>query len=512
MRHPWRLVAFGFGVCCVAGSLLFPVTGCGDDERAPACKSGTNCGVGGSTSSSGTGGEGAGGSGANRVNWVKVFGDDAAQRATSVALDSEGNIFVAGYYSGMMAFDEEQFPENAAHDIFLAKLDPAGEVLWIHPFGQNGPAPGNQSAINLAVDPDDNVVVTSAIIGDTSIGLDTPAVFQQPGNQEALFAAKLTGAGGFLWATMIGSGGTDVTARGVDCDADGNVFVVGDVIGDGISFQGAIINLGAGGAFVVKLAQDTGQVNWARGYEHSSYNVVARDIAVDSDGGAIFVGDFTDILALQNGEMTNIGSGNGTTDVFLIKLAAADGAELWTKQYGGVEGQQLGQAVALDAQDNIHLAASFSGRIDFGDGSLETNGDDYDPAFAKLNVDTTCRWSVAVASPEGQQAWAIDVGSQDQMVVAGFFQGKMNWTEPALGTQGNDDIYVAQLDSEGALDWARAIGGVGMQWAYDVAVAEDGTVVFVGSSDGDINVAGDILVNGGNLDIVIGSIDGAAAQ
>ncbi|MBW2455407.1 MAG: hypothetical protein JRI68_12885 [Deltaproteobacteria bacterium] len=513
MRHPWELVTNGVGVCCLVGSLLIPIGGCGGDDRAPACKSGTDCGLGGTTSSSGTGGEGAGGgSTSSAVKWVKVFGDDAAQLATSVALDSQGNIFVAGHYSGMMAFDEEQFPENTAHDIFLAKLDPAGAVLWIHPFGQNGAAPGPQDEINVAVDSEDNVVVTSAIVGDTSIGLDTPAIFQQQGNQEALFAAKLTGDGGFLWATMIGSGGTDVTARGVDCDADGNVYVAGDVIGDGISFQGTIINLGAGGAFVVKLAHDTGMVTWARGYEHSSFNVVAQDIAVDSDGAAVVVGDFTGVLTLQNGELTNIASGEGMTDIFLIKLAAADGAELWAKHYGSADGQRLGHGVALDGQDHIHVAAAFFGQVDFGKGPHEVDGERYDPVVAKLNADTTCRWSVAVASPEHQRPLGIDVGSDNQVVVAGLFQLEMNWTVPALATKGNDDIFVAQLDSEGMLDWARGIGGLGQQWATDVAVADDGTVVFVGWSDGDIELTGDILENAGGRDVVIGSIDGNAPQ
>ena len=72
-------------------------------------------------------------------------------RAESIAYDSEGNIIIAGYsWYGIY---------NSNQTVFVMKLNPAGEIIWLQRFMGEGVGDYDNGTVNgLFIDDEDNVL------------------------------------------------------------------------------------------------------------------------------------------------------------------------------------------------------------------------------------------------------------------------------------------------------------------------------------------------------------------
>lgn len=84
--------------------------------------------------------------------WVKVFGSDANDEATSVDLDAIGNLFIAGTSDGTL---QDGYPVGGK-DIFVAKVSTTGVRKWIKQLGTTA----DDIASSVLVQPAGTVVIT----------------------------------------------------------------------------------------------------------------------------------------------------------------------------------------------------------------------------------------------------------------------------------------------------------------------------------------------------------------
>ncbi|MEK7874329.1 MAG: SBBP repeat-containing protein, partial [Chloroflexota bacterium] len=86
------------------------------------------------------------------IVWTAQFGSIKDDSAKSIALDSVGNVYVAGYTSGILPGQTSA----GSSDAFVAKLSSAGFLVWTRQFGSTGGDLGE----GVAVDGSSNVYVT----------------------------------------------------------------------------------------------------------------------------------------------------------------------------------------------------------------------------------------------------------------------------------------------------------------------------------------------------------------
>lgn len=71
--------------------------------------------------------------------WVKQVGSSSTDQGRDLAIDAFGDIYITGWFSGMVDFDPNIGIENITaigdEDAFVQKLDSDGNLLWVKQFG-----------------------------------------------------------------------------------------------------------------------------------------------------------------------------------------------------------------------------------------------------------------------------------------------------------------------------------------------------------------------------------------
>jgi len=128
-------------------------------------------------------------------------------------------------------------------------------------------------------------------------------------------------------------------------------------------------------------------------------------------------------------------------------------------------------------------------------------------------------WAKQSGGPGLDRAWAIAQDGLGNSFVTGFFNGTATFglgevNETTLASAGGDDMFVAQYDSSGLLQWAKRAGGAGLNRGLGVAVDDLGnsyvTGVFQGSAtfgQGEANQT--TLSSAGSDDIFVAKYDSA---
>ncbi len=92
--------------------------------------------------------------------WAKTFGGSDYDKAYSIAVDANGNVYTAGYYQGTVDFDPgsgtDNHSSNGGYDAFTQKLDTYGDYVWANTFGANAYDYGR----SIAVDANNNIYTT----------------------------------------------------------------------------------------------------------------------------------------------------------------------------------------------------------------------------------------------------------------------------------------------------------------------------------------------------------------
>ncbi len=208
-----------------------------------------------------------------------------------------------------------------------------------------------------------------------------------------------------------GGSGHDIASRNTVAP-DGSEVIVGSFTGTA-DFGGTTLTttgLADGDAFVAKYAPD-GSLAWAKQLgSPTGRGDSAKDVAIDGQGNVVVVGQFMDTVNFGGGNLTSAGG----WDIFVAKFTAG-GAHVWSKRFGAA-GDDLGDAIAVDASDNIMIGGGFIETVSFGGAPLvstkvTTWTSMMDPFVASFTPAGVHRWSKSFATGNGMVlGLAVDRG------------------------------------------------------------------------------------------------------
>jgi hypothetical protein len=91
-------------------------------------------------------------------------------------------------------------------------------------------------------------------------------------------------------------------------------------------------------------------------------------------------------------------------------------------------------------------------------------------------------WEVGATATGDAIVRGLGFDELERLIAAGTFHGTLDLGTVQLVSQGDQDIFVAKFAANGALLWAKALGGAGLDHFTGLAVAPDGTA-FVARAD-----------------------------
>jgi len=364
--------------------------------------------------------------------WSRRLGAGGQVEVRQIAADGEGNVLVAGHFSGAMNLGDRTVRAAGEHDLFLVKLDANGKPRWGHAYGDAA----DQQMMRLAVDDAGNAVLMGWMAGRVDFGTGVLRGHQQSWD---LFVAKLDPDGRAVWARRFGDG-SDVHGYGLAVDRRGMITVTGHFDGRLDLGLGSLQSAGGDDAFVLRL-DPAGEPLWdvhlgGPGTQH------AGGVAADHAGNVVIAGTFSGAIDFGGGVIRSAGS----SDIFLAKLGPY-GKQIWVRRFGdaGSNGY-LTVNVGVDDHGAPVMAGIFDGVVDLGGGRLVGEGM-WTFFVARFDPDGEALWSHAFGHGRALVTSGLAVSRGGDVVVAGEFQRALSFTPVAapLVSEGGYDAFVLRL-------------------------------------------------------------------
>ncbi|MEE9269989.1 MAG: SBBP repeat-containing protein [Candidatus Krumholzibacteria bacterium] len=289
--------------------------------------------------------------------WSLLFGDVGLDAGYDVAVDTAGDVWLTGFFEGVVDFGGGPLAAAGDTDVFVAKLTAAGNHVTSQRFG----GAHKDRAHRIALDRFNNVLVTGQFGGD----LDVEGNFLINAGGDDGFLVKFDAQGNHLWSRGFGGPLGDIS-YGLAVDESGNAFVTG-YFRDRVSFDGStLVSAGALDIFVAKY-DSSGTHLWSRRLGGPGGDS-GWALAVDADANVVVTGNIQSTADSSSDSLTP----DGAADIFFA-LYDSEGVHLWSQRFGGVHDDFAFDIVTL-APENVAIVGAFEGGVDLGDGELTSAG------------------------------------------------------------------------------------------------------------------------------------------
>ncbi len=298
---------------------------------------------------------------------------------------------------------------------------------WAYTWGADKQDDQQEYAYDVARDRFGGIYVTGnfANRADFSAGQDPYSYDINSWGESDIFLSKFNAQGEFQWATGIGGEGTD-TGHAVATDSAGCILLTG-------SFQGEF--------------------------------------------------DFNPHVSHYDPHSAINGS-----DIFLIKYDKL-GRQIWARTWGGYKKDEHGQGVAVDGSDNVYVTGYYGMTVDFDPGpgtATHTSNGHGDVFISKFNSMGQFQWVRTIGGGSTEVGFGIAADYAGNVYATGYFYGQgidlSAGQKPGghmVSSNGNADTFLTKFNTDGGFEWARSWGGDESDYAYDIALTDDGSTAYI---------------------------------
>jgi hypothetical protein len=339
--------------------------------------------------------------------------------------------------------------------------------------------PGDQRVTAAAVAADGSVYVAGKFTG--ALGASFGGLVAAGGTDA--FVARYAADGTRAWVVRLGGVWLD-EALGLALLPDGGVAIVGRFEGTATFGGTSLTSGGSFDGFVARLGPD-GAVSWARRLG-GQYQDAVRAVAADSAGDVYVTGDFYGSLDLGGIVLASA----GYQDMFVARLAAADGATVWAASGGGT-GYDQGRAIAIDpGSGDVVTAGVFAPNAVIAGTTLA--GFPSSPSAVYVarygGADGTPRWALQLGDTQSDDAAAVAIDAGGDALVG--------WTSGYLATFGGPFSigaglpYVTRIAPDGTVRSTQGLGNASGKVLHALAIDASGDLLVGGAFVGNVEFGG----------------------
>lgn len=369
--------------------------------------------------------------------WCRRFGGSLDDYGRTFCMDSENNIYIAGYCWNNCTYGNTESEDTVFSDLgykrVLLKVSPDGNLIQSTVLSFN--------VFGLDVDLNGNVYSTGSFSDTTDF---------DPGSGEYLITAengrffihKLNANGDFEWVRTY-HGNYPFYGKALRCDKN-NDIIVGGFYREPIDFDPSPDTLlltpseqGSQEGVILKM-DEAGNLIWAYTLVGELSNINA--LSVDNNNDVLVSGMFQGIIDFNYGENDSIissGTGFNPYDFeernFLLKLSE-NGSFQWVRAFPKVLYGRVG-LIAMDYLNAIYYATTFSGTVDIDPTSgsfFGTSNGWGDVYLTKLSPDGSFQWGLFYGGTEQDEPYSMVSTSDGTLYIGGFFRATCDF-DPGVG-------------------------------------------------------------------------------
>ena len=436
--------------------------------------------------------------------WSKSYGAQNFDEATDIQRDTSGNLYIVGTFKDTLQIDTITLSTTATGDVFFAKLDSLGHVIWAKAIGSSGTDEG----LAIGLDDNQNVYVAGIFQGTLNFGSTSVSSI---GTTTNYFVAKYDNNGTFSWVKNIYTPNVDINNvpfKGFDMAVagDGSVFVVGVFQGQ-VQFPNAAAALSGGASgflpssYLVKF--NTNGIYQNGTTVSAATRTYVGSVTVDSQNNPVVGGyaySSSCIGCTVNGilDLLVFARKYNSTSLGLIK-SVTSGTGVAPDGFNG-----LGVAVAVDENDDIYLAGEFLGNLSFS-GTVATNSNAIsttDIFIAKASsINSVWQWITTIGGTGNENVIGLDVRN-GYVFLGGDFEISLISGNTTLQTP-TSEAFIAKYDIQGNAEYLRQIeGGFGSR-VNSIVTDDNESVYATGQFLGEAILDLDTLISVSNADVFV---------
>ncbi|HLG35075.1 MAG TPA: hypothetical protein VI757_09360, partial [Bacteroidia bacterium] len=436
--------------------------------------------------------------------WARSGGSISNDYSNATCTDANGNVYITGTFQGSTITFGSYTLQNVTAgtlDIFIAKYDATGNVLW----AESGGGTRDDYAYGIAADVNGNVYITGYFRSPSIMfGTITLTHSDSTGIYDDIFIAKYDSAGNVLWAKSAGSKVSWERSYGICTDTDSNVYITGMYVSSTPVIFGSdtLINRGGYDIFIAKYDAG-GNLLWAKSEGGTSYDF-GIGICFDISGHFYLTG-YQYQAVFGNDTLT----GNGLS-VFVAKYDTS-GNILWAKNALGpnVFSFSVGTGITTFSGSNVYITGFFRYSVSFGNDTLSNAGTD-GIFIARYDSSGNALWGRSPGGTNYDYSNSICTDANGNAFVTGYFASSfLNFGGiPVLNANaGFLDVFVAQYDSSGNALWAKSIGGQDYDYGMGISSNAIGDVYLTGYFGSySLNFGSTTVTNNGSYDIFLAKL------
>ena len=402
----------------------------------------------------------------------------------------------------------QSLTSNGQSDIFIRKLDSDGNLIWVKSIG--GVNYDRAASIHIDNNNDIYVLGTFINTVDFDPGTGVHNLTSSITNTYDVFLLKLTAQGEFAWVrqfeglqlVQFGWGGN--TNGGLKGDSQNNIYFTGSYTGE-IDFDPGLgvftlNNTGAANVFVEKLDVN-GNFVWVKEIEHFTASagtyLIGAQCDIDAEDNIILSGRFRDTIDVDPSASTNyvFSSSVGAFDLFVVKWNS-NGVYQWVKSFNLNHWGSYYNSLEADYANNIVLTGNFSGTVDFDPGigvhevTSFNSGIHSSSYVLKLDENGSFVW-VNTFNRSYANHKGLDIDQCGSVYYSSSYLDSIefisNTDTISLSSDYSANVFVLKIDESGVYKWAEQIDGSSTSNNYtrDILVDNQSNVFLIGSFTGD---------------------------
>jgi len=300
--------------------------------------------------------------------WSRKWVSDAVGVIpTSYAVTSTGEVLAGGYFTGTADFGGG--PLTAApgpgEDMFLVKLDAAGNHIWSKSFPGTNPTNKNTGTVgarshrleSIAVESSGNILISAEVTGLVDLGGGPIGVPQPQGNNGAVLLARFDPTGGLVRAAAYGADGV-AGPSWVQTSPGGDIVLAANFTTP-VDFGSGVV--ASPGEVIVRLTSTWTGI-WSKSFPTMTTSTGISPVGLSTSPSStdfLYFGYLYGPISFGGPTFTSDKSDAGVyVDGFVARFNAS-GSHVQSLAFGGAKNQTVSAAVAHGA--STVLVGDFQG-------------------------------------------------------------------------------------------------------------------------------------------------------